>query len=243
MRRGLFLVIFSAFVCSLVFAQQKTSFFERNRKILKGPKTTILKSRVIDFKKQDFLLSSTSQRVYMKLKKPLTEEMLRKLKAYEINFNEYIDDDTYIVNVTQSNLHLLKKIGFIYGFENIDPADKLTKRLYKGEVSNYARENNNIKVVVSFYKDVTYSIAVMDITAIGGKVISTSFSRTHKLHVAIPLSNVPELSQIENVKYIEEVSPPATIMNIDAGKVSPTPVFSISNSAISSRSSCMRRAI
>ena len=84
-------------VYSTVFSQPpEKEFFEKNRKIPRGTGISVLKSRAIDFKKKDFQLKSRSDRVYIKLKSPLSKSVADRLKKKGIKLNEYVTDKTLI---------------------------------------------------------------------------------------------------------------------------------------------------
>ncbi|MCP5463079.1 MAG: hypothetical protein H7A34_07955 [bacterium] len=116
----------------------------RKQKIPRGTGTSVLKSRAIDFKKKDFQLKSRSNRVYVKLKTPLSKSVVARLKKKGIKLNEYVTDATYVISIDQDKLDLLKDMRFIQGFEHIQPTDKISERLYKSKIGNYAREGNNV---------------------------------------------------------------------------------------------------
>jgi len=153
---------------TLLFGQdiplEKEQRFKKIRNFQSGTYGTTLKSRSIEFKKKEFSLNliptKKAKRVYLKLKESLTKAVENKLKLKGINFKEYVADDTYIVELDENKLDKLKREYSVTGFAEIDYADKLSERLYKGNFSNYAKDGNYVKVNVSFYDDISFENAV-----------------------------------------------------------------------------------
>lgn len=222
-----FLVGSFVFISSFLPAQtydQKIIKFEKNRKVSRGQGVTILKSREINFQKKDFSLnlskSKKTKRVYLKLKQSPTKSLQKKLKKYGITLKEYVSDNTYVVELNKDKLKKLKGIFAVNGFAEIDYSDKISERLYKGNFSNHAKDGTYVKVIVSFYKDVSYANAINWIQSVGGIVESEKFTRTHKLNVSIHQMNIQNLAKLDVVKYVDEISPPPQTHNIDAGYLS-----------------------
>ncbi|MCP5463077.1 MAG: S8 family serine peptidase [bacterium] len=77
-----------------------------------------------------------------------------------------------------------------------------------------------LKLLSVFYEDVSLGDAIAGIRSVGGIMISNEFSLTHKLYASIPFDSLANLTLLDNVRYVEEISPPVSLQNIDAGKLS-----------------------
>jgi len=235
MKKGIFLsflggilLLLSGSLFSQTFDQDSTQDkdlkFEKGRKISGGQGVMSLKSRAVEFRKEDFLLnlsrSQKSKSIYFKLNEPVSKAVMKKLKDQGIKIKSFVSDSTYIAEVNTEKLDALKNTNFIHGFAEIDIADKMSERVYKKKFGDYAKDGNYVKVVVSFYEDVIYDDAVSLVRSVGGIVESEKFSRTNKLVISIHPDGLTELSELGIVKYIDEIPPPPKTDNIDAGKLS-----------------------
>ncbi|MCD6329181.1 MAG: S8 family serine peptidase, partial [Candidatus Cloacimonetes bacterium] len=222
-----FWVIFLYFI-SVINAQtsnnQEDVKFKKNRKSFQNRGMLDLKSRAVEFKKEEFLLDITdkteSKKVYLKLKSPITKNLKNKLKKYGVTLINYVSDNTYIVELNEDKFQKLKGQFSVYGFAEIDPADKMTEQLYKQRIPAYAKDGDYIKVTVSVFDDVSFEEAVSEMRSLGCRIESNNFSRSHKLKIYVKPSTITNLAELEFVKYIEEISPPAMPNNINAGKLS-----------------------
>jgi len=235
MKKGIFLSFFAGILLLLSVSlfsqtvnqdesQDKDLKFAKGRKVSCGQGVMSLKSRAVEFSKEDFALNlSKYQRtksIYFKLNESISKAVMQKLKNQGINIKSFVSDNTYIAEVNSEKLNALKDMNFIHGFAEIDVADKMSERIYKKNFSNHAKDGNYVKVIVSFFEDVAYNDAVNLVRSSGGIVESEKFSRTHKLVVSIHPDSLTALSEIDVIKYIDEVSPPPKTNNIDAGKLS-----------------------
>ncbi|MDX9702417.1 MAG: S8 family serine peptidase [Candidatus Auribacterota bacterium] len=217
-------IVFAGTLLSAQAIRQDETRFQKDRKVSRGRGVTALKSRAVAFTKKEFSIDTSKgkafKRVYIKLKQPLTKALDNKLESNGINLKEYVADDTYIVELNENKLNKLKNIFSVTGFAEIDFADKLSERLYKENFSNHAKDGNYVKVIASFYDDISYSDAISLIKSVGAIIESKDFSRTYKLRIAIPQSNLQKLAELDVVKYVDEIAPPSQTHNIDAGKLS-----------------------
>jgi len=186
MRKVIFLLFCGGvfFINSLFSQENSNKFFDRRERIMKDQGAIYLKSRLVNFSKEDFVTEFQNQKkhIYLKFKNSPNKLMINKLKKQGISLKDYLSDGTYMVEINQDKLNFLKEMYFIGGFAEIDPADKLSEKLYKKEISSYAREGNYVKVIVAFYEDVLFNDAVSQIRTVGGNVESKNFSRTHKIN-------------------------------------------------------------
>jgi len=226
MRKVIFLLFYGIiFFAVSVFSQEDDSankYFKNQKIFLEDKSTVSLKSRPVKFSKKDYnaKFPKYKKRIYLKFKDSPSKLMLNKLKNQDITIKDHLSDSTYIVELDQAKLEFLKEMYFIAGFADIDPADKMSERLYKQEIPAYAKDGKYAKVTVSVYEDSTFMDATSAIRSLGGIVESKQFSRSHKLKVLIHPSNITDLAKLDFVKYIEEISPTAMPNNINAGKLS-----------------------
>ncbi|MEW6534784.1 MAG: S8 family serine peptidase [Candidatus Auribacterota bacterium] len=183
---------------------------------------TLLKSRHLNFEKKKFAPSfdKEKKKVYVKFKRTPNKGILAKLTREGIVLSRYLSDNVYLVETDQNKLNRLKKMSFIEGFASLDVADKMSERLYFQEIPSYARNNDYVKINVRFDESTTYRDAVYQIMSFGGKIHSEKFSRTHKLLISLPSNKLLEFAELELVIYMEEILPPASVNNIDAGALS-----------------------
>ncbi|MEW6536821.1 MAG: right-handed parallel beta-helix repeat-containing protein [Candidatus Auribacterota bacterium] len=186
-------------------------------------KTITLKSRDILIQKETFesdFSTKSKKEIYVKLKKGLKKSQSDFLDSQQIHIKQFVGNNTYILEVNESQLQLLKKHGFIEGFADILPNDKITKRLKKESLPQYAVDGSYVKVVVSFYKNISFQDAKATIKDVGGKVLSEKLSFTNRLKASIPYDALEDLANDDAVQYIEEIAPPISVNNINAGKLS-----------------------
>ncbi len=228
--KKIFFVLFCGLVCFVnSLSAQETNDYENKYFKRHGKKTIFrdvisLKARPLEFNKKNFHMKfsdhSQKKHIYVKFRQTPTKLMCLQLKKQGISIKDHLADNAYIIEVTDDSLKFLKQKWFVEGFADIDPVDKMTPKIYKKEIPSYALDGNYVKLIVAFYKDVSFSDASRQIKDVGGELISTKFSRTHKLRVKIHIDNVDRIAEIETVKYVHEISPPKTTSNIDAGKLS-----------------------
>ncbi|MCD6460732.1 hypothetical protein J7L67_08715, partial [bacterium] len=227
MRKWIFLFFLTnVFLCEVLIAQTMNgnTRFKKNRKIPRDQGISSLKSRAVEFKKNNFKINFSEyrkqKRIYVKFKNSPTKAVRRKLKNFGIDLTEYLTNDTYVIKVGQNRIDKMKKLFHITGFAEIDPTDKISEQLYKQNIPTYAKDGNYVKLIVTFFNDVEFNDAISIVKSVGGIVESQSFSRTNKLKITIHPLNIRNLAEIDSVKYIETIPPPPTINNIDAGELS-----------------------
>lgn len=207
-----------------VVEQSQEITFGKKRKIPRGQSVMVLKSRAVEFRKKDFTLelpkTRQSKKVYMKLKPPITKSLKRKLEAFGVKLDTYISDNTFVVELNENKLNKLRKMYSVYGFAEINPADKIAQNLYNGNISTHAKDGTYVKCVVTFYNDLPYNEVANWVKSVGGILLSGQLTRTHRVTISIHSLNIMHLAELDVVKYIDEIAPPQKTENINAGKLS-----------------------
>ncbi|MDX9702823.1 MAG: hypothetical protein RBU23_07250 [Candidatus Auribacterota bacterium] len=179
-----------------------------------GTRKVMQKNMQIDFSSKD------KRRIFVKLKQSITNRDKKLLQQHGVESKNYVDNNTYIVEVDAEKFDALSKKDFIDGFAELLPEDKVATPLKKDNVASYLKDDHYINVIVYFYDDVNFAEARQMIKTVGAIVKSKKMSFTHKVRIAIPKENIIDLAELEIVKFIEEMSPPISANNINAGKLS-----------------------
>lgn len=128
MRKIIFSFILTViFFCNFLSAQEQVTDkkFKKNKQFYFDKNTINIKSRAINFEKDEFTAKFHSEpkkrRVYIKINQPSTTKITSKLKEAGISLEDYLTDDTYIVEINQSKFNSIKDMPFVIGFAEIDP--------------------------------------------------------------------------------------------------------------------------
>ena len=219
---NIIIIIESLFIVYGLQAEDANTLFNENRKIPINKATILLKSRPIVLEKKAFQQNRNynSRRYYLKLKGTLTSTIKKQLLKFDIVLADYVSENTYIVELDQKKIDLLKKMPFVTGFSEIDIADKVSKELYEKYVLHDSVKSTLIDLSVTIYSDVSYLDAYNKIYSIGGLIQSDKCSISNKLQISINQDNLENLLGLDIVKYVCEPISSVSADSVDSGTLS-----------------------
>lgn len=126
----------------------------------------------------------------------------------------------YVVETDYDGLLALKTKPWVTGIEPIEPEDRMTEQVYRGNYGDWATETSgDVRLVISFFEGVEYDEAKEAIQTAVGTVISDNMLYGNKLEITIAPSRVQSLAQTDTIRYISQVGPPNKPCSVNSGIV------------------------
>ncbi len=171
-----------------------------------------LKSRYfIPDKRTPIRLSGPTDRIYVQFNRTLTQRELRKLETVGANLEDYVTNNTFVVEVSEEAVAALRKLPFVSGLEEIDWRDKISESLYRGQFAEGALlPGGLVNLSVCLGSKADLDVAWASVTSRAATVLGVQSLPT-RLTVAIPADLIPHIAVLPEVRYIEESVPPVPV--------------------------------
>jgi len=133
----------------------------------------------------------------------------RALEALGVRLLDYLPEGAFFARVPRgTDPNQLSALG-VRWLGPIYPEDKLARSLRTGTVGPWALQpDGTARLRVSVFTDVTVEIAAAQLTAAGAALIEVAAERS-LLTVDVAPGRIPELAQLDAMRWLEEIPPPA----------------------------------
>lgn len=201
------------------------------------PPTPGMDKRIVKLKSRYFIpdkrtpirLSGHTDRIYVQFNCTLTQRDLRKLESVGANLEDYVTNNTFVVEVTEEAVAALRKLPFVSGLEEIDWRDKVSETLFRGRVGSWAlRPGGEVALRLAIRARDPLERAKRSLATGGMSVESESLGLARTLGGAARLSSVPLLAREGFVRRVELQPPPLKGCNVYGAILSDVYMYSAS---------------
>ncbi|MFC1748141.1 S8 family serine peptidase [Pseudomonadota bacterium] len=163
-----------------------------------------------------FVPSFTGETGYtlLQLSEALTAEQQEQLQAMGVSLLEYVPDHTWVSSISSDAVQQVHALSFVHAMGHVYPSDKLPAKLLTHGLSVRSQENQQLKLEVSFFTDVTFGQAITRLETIEATTSQTQFFSGQRLTVNLSPDKLLELTHMAIVRWIEEPAAPISPDNI-----------------------------
>ncbi|OFZ27557.1 MAG: hypothetical protein A3D92_08015, partial [Bacteroidetes bacterium RIFCSPHIGHO2_02_FULL_44_7] len=159
--------------------------------------------------------------ILIQLTKELDEIMKVQLSRFGVELLEYIPSNTWKANIFAKSVVSAKSLDFVYAMGDIHPADKFpTSILDNGLSPRSLNRDGTATIQVSFYKGITFNRAQEILAKLIGFTEQLDFITENIVIITIPQENIQSLSELDDVKWIEDSPTPKKADNATAAALS-----------------------
>jgi hypothetical protein len=199
------------------------------------PPTPGMDKRIVKLKSRYFIpdkrtpirLSGFTDRIYVQFNRTLTQRDLRKLKSVGATVEDYVTNNTFVVEVSEEAVAALRKLPFVAGLEEIDWRDKMSESLYRGRIGSWAsRPAGGVALRLAIRAGEPRERRKATLAARGMSVESEDLAFKQTVAGVAPLASVRLLAQEGFVRWIEVQPPPYKDCNVYGGILSNVYMYS-----------------
>ena len=165
------------------------------------------------------------EKVFLQFERTLTVEEQASLEQAGVVFHESLGPFTYLVALPGSASAAVQRSPLFLGAEPIQPTDKVTETLFKGEIPQHARRPEGaVAVFFRFYENVTLDEAVSALEVVGISVSEPgNFLFGNRLEGVATPDRILAACAGPAVRAAFEIPAPPAVSNAQAAGISNVP--------------------
>ena len=188
-----------------------------------------LSHRVVKMKHGPFILDRAylprirkkEGHILVQLTRPVNATIKHQLKTHGVELLEYLPSNTWKARMPASSLNTVKTLKYVHALGDIYPLDKFPNHVLEKGFHAYTYPGvNTIRVLVTFYRDISFERAKDILAQISGTTDQQGFISGKRILLSIPRDRLQALAGYDEVSWIEGRPLPKKIHNINAAGLS-----------------------
>ena len=159
--------------------------------------------------------------ILLQLSKALDPAMREKLSSYGVELLEYIPNNTWKAKIPGDSVMKVKALNVVHAMGNIYPVDKFAEHILDKDLAHYSYNNDGtISILVTFNKNIPFSRVREILIELSGTTDQKDFISGKRVLSRIPQTGIKDLSEYDEVNWIEDRPTPKKNSNINAAALS-----------------------
>ena len=210
-------IICLSLIILIAFSVNVSSFYNESEIILKSRHFILDEGVSVSAQQEVLSRGADNTHLLVQFKRDLITEEKKELEDLGIKLVSYIPYNAWYVSVPSNKLSSLENKNFVRAIDVIQPDYKKSKVVREKEFDDWARDGDNIYLIVRFHEDINLDNSISLINKLNAKALD-KIEILNSLFVLIPETRLDDLSELDEVKWIEQIpSNPENLISASRG--------------------------